>query len=287
MSTDYSIVTIVKHRTQQLSHLISSIECSSLLPREMVIVWMTSPSEESLRRSDFFDIVHRFATCEELPIAKARNRGFDACSTEKVIYLDVDCMCPEYLLEELAGSLTDGNVVTANTISPTVSQSGSVSTKPFTSPVISAPEKVPFAEFDATLFSITRSDFERVGGFDTEYSGFGIGDYDFAMRCSKAGLFLLNSGRYVYKQFHVHYNPPVNHLCDLVANAELFKRKWGAYPACKWFTQFADIGLINPDFKDAGMRASRLVSEEEMSRYLVKHPSVEQTDSQVKLQQSA
>ena len=47
MSTEYSIVTIVKHRTQQLSNLLSSIERSSIIPKEVVIVWMTSPSDES------------------------------------------------------------------------------------------------------------------------------------------------------------------------------------------------------------------------------------------------
>ena len=62
MSTEFSIVTIVKHRTQQLSNLLSSIERSSVIPKEVVIVWMTSPSDESLLSSEHFDIQHCFTT---------------------------------------------------------------------------------------------------------------------------------------------------------------------------------------------------------------------------------
>ena len=114
MKTPFSVVTIVKGRKEQLSNLIKSIERASYLPQEMVIVWMAPPSDDSLICSDFFPIIHRFAASEPLPIPKARNRGFESCKTDKFIYLDVDCICPETLLEEMTGMLSTGKVVTAN-----------------------------------------------------------------------------------------------------------------------------------------------------------------------------
>lgn len=288
MSTDFSIVTIVKRRTQQLSNLISSLERSAIQPKEMVIVWMAPPSDESLLSSEQFPIVHRFAASDELPIPKARNRGFDTCKTDKFIYLDVDCICPENLLGDMVKALAVGKVVTAN-LSQLEQKVDSIDERYLQSlvaPNVTAAEKVPFINFDTNIFGITRKDYERVGGFDLDYNGFGIGDLDFAARCSKAGLYLLNTGRYVYKQFHAHYNPPVNHLCDIVANAEIFKQKWGAYPTCEMFSQFAELGLINSNYDQEGMRVTRLVTDEELARYLVKEFS-EDEEASLDLAQTA
>lgn len=283
MSTDFSIVTIVKRRTQQLSNLIGSIERSTFLPKEMVIVWMAPPSDESLLSSEHFPIVHRFAATDELPIPKARNRGFDTCKTDKFIYLDVDCICPETLLEEMCKALATGKVVTANVtqLDQPVDDINENMLQQLVTPRITAAEKVPFVQFDTNIFGITRKDFERIGGFDLDYHGFGIGDIDFAARCSQAGLYLLNTGRHVYKQFHVHYHPPVNHLCDIVTNAEVFRQKWGTYPSSPMFSQFAELGLINADYSTEGMRATRLVSDEELAQYLVKPPEEQPVEAEV------
>lgn len=274
MNSEFSIVTIVKQRTEQLSNLISSLEHSTQLPKEMVIVWMTSPSDKSLLSSDHFSIKHCFATSDELPIAQARHRGFESCTTDKCIYLDVDCICPQDLLMALVSALSKGTVVTANVcpLQSMVEDIDETSVQQLTAPPVVTAEKVPFIHFDDTIFGITRHDYEQLGGFDLDYQGFGLGDQDFAMRCSQLGLFLLNIGRHVFKQFHVHFEPPLNHLCDLVANAETFKQKWGAYPHYAYFADFIELGLINADYVQNGMRATRLVDQKELQRYLVKRP---------------
>ena len=74
MRSPVSAVTIVKSRTEKLCNLISQLEQCSPTPDELVIVWMAPPSDLSLIQSEKFDIVHKFTTQEELPIAKARNR---------------------------------------------------------------------------------------------------------------------------------------------------------------------------------------------------------------------
>ena len=289
MSIEFSIVTIVKRRTQQLSNLVSSIERSQQCPKEMVIVWMTPPSDESLLSSEHFPILHRFAASETFPIAKARNRGFDTCTTDKFIYLDADCICPDTLLGAMASSLTAGKLVTANVnqLSHTVDDVTESLLKQLVTSQQGTAEKIPFIEFDTTIFGVTREDYDRVGGFDLDYCGYGLGDLDFAARCSQAELYLLNTGRYVYKHFHAHYHPPVNHLCDIVTNAETFKQKWGTYPTCKVFAQFAELGLINSDYEQTGMRITHLLDEDEMAKFFVEAPVKRSQSGAVSLQQTA
>lgn len=289
MSIEFSIVTIVKRRTQQLSTLVNSIERSEQLPKEMVIVWMAPPSDESLLSSDHFPILHRFAASESFPIAKARNRGFDTCTTDRIIYLDADCICPDSLLGNLTSSLTTGKLVTANVnqLNQTVDDISESYLQQLAPLQQSTAEKIPFIEFDTSIFGITRKDYERVGGFDLDYCGYGLGDLDFAARCSQAGLYLLNTGRHVYKQFHAHYHPPVNHLCDIVTNAETFKQKWGTYPTSKVFSQFAELGLINSDYEEAGMRITRLLDEAEMAEFFIDTPKEKSEPDAISLQQSA
>jgi predicted glycosyltransferase involved in capsule biosynthesis len=289
MSTEFSIVTIVKHRTPQLNNLLSSIERSSLLPKEMIIVWMASPSDESLLSSDSFNIQHCFATHSELPIAKARNRGFDACTSNRIIYLDVDCLCPETLLQTMTEQLTNGRVVSAN-ITDLPCQAEEVTSsvlKELAAMPVKAAEQQPFVHFDATAFAITKEDFSQLGGFDTDYDGYGFSDVDFAMRCSQAGLTLVNTGRHVFKQFHMHFNPPLNHLCDLVANAELFKQKWSCYPFCDYFEKFAELGYVNEDYEQTGLRVTRLASEEELDAFFIEQPCEEQPEVADDMRQTA
>ena len=289
MSTEFSIVTIVKHRTRQLSNLLSSIERSSVLPKEVVIVWMTSPSDESLLSSEHFDIQHCFTTHSELPIAKARNRGFEASSTSKIIYLDVDCFCPATLLQEMTATLATGRVITAN-ITDLPCKAEEVSSnvlKDLAAIPVKAPQELPFVHFDATAFAITREDFGQLGGFDTDYDGYGFSDVDFAMRCSQAGLTLINTGRHIFKQFHMHFDPPLNHLCDLVANAELFKQKWSCYPLCDYFEKFAELGYVNADYEQAGIRVTRLASEEELGEFFIEQPCEEQPHVAEEMRQTA
>ena len=89
MRSPISAVTIVKNRTEKLIHLIAQLEQCSPTPDELVIVWMAPPSGLSLIKSDKFDIVHKFTTQGELPIAKARNKGMQAAKHANLAYLNV------------------------------------------------------------------------------------------------------------------------------------------------------------------------------------------------------
>lgn len=50
---------------------------------------------------------------------------------------------------------------------------------------------------------------------------------------------------------HEVTDPPVNHLADIVANANRFHQKWRTWPMEPWLTAFRDLGLIAWDAESA------------------------------------
>lgn len=271
MNKPFSIVAIVKGSTGQLSGLINSIEQSQAIPEELILVWMTPPNNESLLSSDKFTIHHKFATDASLPISRARIKGFTACATDTVVYLDADCICSPTLLGSMIDAAIPGNVITANIVQLD-SQVDSINMNMLTniaSQRQSSRELLPMNAFTTTAFAISKSDYTEVGGFDPDYQGYGIGDVDFGMRCSAGNLRLVRIEDCIFQAFRPHYQPPINHLCDIVSNAELFKNKWGVYPDVPFIADFVDAGFINADYRDSGMRILRLPTQEEIEKCLV------------------
>lgn len=274
MNTPFSIVTIVKGRIRQLSNLISSIEQSDHLPYELIIVWMAPPSDESLISSDKFTIRHRFAACEELPIAKARNKGFRACQTSKIIYMDVDCLSPPDLLGKVINALADGTIFTAGMMEFEYVLDD-INVK-MLAQLAQQHEirgcQLHFDHFDTRFFAITRNDYQTLGGFDPRYTGYGIGDIDFATTCSKRGMSFKRIAGTVFTQFHPHYHPPLNHLCDIISNAHSYRQKWGVYPRCELLQGLADSGFINPDYRENGLKVKAIPDKDDLKHHLVTAP---------------
>ncbi|HYH73989.1 MAG TPA: hypothetical protein VD764_12285, partial [Nocardioides sp.] len=45
-------------------------------------------------------------------------------------------------------------------------------------------------------------------------------------------------------QYHPSPSPPVQHVGDIVANANLFADKWGWWPMLSWLEEFRERGLV-------------------------------------------
>jgi hypothetical protein len=54
-------------------------------------------------------------------------------------------------------------------------------------------------------------------------------------------------GAHAFHQFHPVSDPPVEHLHDIVRNAEIFHQRWGWWPMEGWLTAFHERGLITRD----------------------------------------
>ena len=252
-----SVCTIYAKRRLHLQNLVKSLIQSSVYPDELVIVCMND------RLPDLpptpFKIVTATVNTEDgtLPLATARNKAAETARSDKLIFLDVDCISDRNLVGnfnyhlEREDALYSGSVryLKENwqnhewTFDTLVKQSSfhKLQGKP------PAPkEKVPhpYELFWSLNFGIRKKTFEGLNGFDEDYTGYGGEDTDFSFTARSHNLTCYKIGALAYHQFHPSYAPPLNHLAEIVNNAEVFYQKWQILPMDKWLKQFADLGYI-------------------------------------------
>ncbi|WP_240503358.1 glycosyltransferase family 2 protein, partial [Streptomyces prasinopilosus] len=100
--------------------------------------------------------------------------------------------------------------------------------------------------FWSLSFALTAGTWQAVGGFCEEYEGYGGEDTDYGQRARAAGVGLTwVGGAPAFHQHHPTSSPPVEHLDDILRNAEIFHRRWGWWPMSGWLDEFAAGGLIH------------------------------------------
>jgi predicted glycosyltransferase involved in capsule biosynthesis len=270
MTLPMSAITIVKNRTQQLSSLITQLETSSAKPSELIVVWMSSPSDLSLIQSNHFDVIHKFANQDELPIAKARNKGFREARYNSIVYFAVDAVISPTLIDEGYRAL-DVNTLVSTTVkllpidlcdalasSKSVNASKSQALSKENNLKENHYGKLSYASTCCSAFFIRKTDFENVGGFDEHFQGFGLNDEDFITQCRSSGLALKTISTVTFTPHRRHHHCPTNHLLNYVFNAKRFYRKWGFYPCKEVLSAFASKGLINKDYEHSGLKVTRI-----------------------------
>jgi len=198
---------------------------------------------------------------ERLPLAAARNSGAAATSADLLIFLDVDCIpCPELIeryrwMAQQSGGLLAGPVgYLPEAIRGDAADAEQLARLAVPHPARPAPDDgvlVPECRYElfwSLSFAIRRADYEALGGFCEEYVGYGGEDTDLAFTARKLGLpFSWVGGAWAWHQYHPIEDPPRSHLADIVANAAVFRRRWGRWPMEGWLRAFADEGLIEWD----------------------------------------
>ncbi|TNL99771.1 glycosyltransferase family 2 protein [Corynebacterium tapiri] len=107
--------------------------------------------------------------------------------------------------------------------------------------------------FWSLSFALTARTWQRIGGFNEEFTGYGGEDTDFAFRARQTGHTLYwVGGAHAYHQWHPVSSPPVEHVDDIVANAQLFHSLWGEWPMEGWLRAFEERGLV--EFRDSTWR---------------------------------
>ncbi|MGP5312992.1 glycosyltransferase family 2 protein [Psychrobacter faecalis] len=225
-----------------------------------------SPNHQTLEKSDKteFDIGHN------------RNIGAARASHDTLIFLDVDCIVapsfieqlstklnqypnallmgqPRYLTRPLSneeslalqkGALTNDYLNHLSVYNPyrdNFDAKQSISTK-------AAPTAIKktndYGAFWSLCFAIKREQFEQIGGFDTQYTGYGAEDTDFAFTARQLDINFYLTADLIYHQQHAVYRPPLNHLESIIVNANRFYQKWQCWPMGGWLEQFCKMGLI-------------------------------------------
>lgn len=272
-----SVLTIVRGRQAHLENQLKGLLQSEILPHEWIVVGMNQ--EVSLPDGERFPIrtssVHH--PTEPLPLAQARNHAASLCTTNGMVFLDVDCIpspdmignmlkalrtenrlwmgCPRYLPAGAAdGDWQMDQLEQLAVDHPLQPQLGEQERK--------ASER--YEMFWSLCFAISRSSFQQIGGFDDSFDGYGGEDTDFAFSARKAGVPLGFVNAVAYHQHHSVCKPPLNHLKPIVENAERFHRKWGVWPMESWLNAFADRDLINFDKESDSIAIHRLPSDTEI-----------------------
>ncbi|WP_417739606.1 glycosyltransferase family 2 protein [Rosistilla oblonga] len=214
---------------------------------------------------------------EQLPLAEARNRAAELCQTDAMIFLDVDCIPAPSMLETFRQALRDdprlwmGNVryLPAGAASDGW-QMDDLDRSAVDHPL--QPRLIPgerhksqrYELFWSLCFAATKQTFDRIGGFDPTFDGYGGEDTDFAFAARRQKVPFGFVAATAYHQHHPVCKPPLNHFHAIVRNAKRFQQKWGVWPMESWLHGFAQRGLV--EFRPAEdlLRIVREPSPEEV-----------------------
>lgn len=232
-------------------------------------------------------------------IGHNRNIGAAHATNDTLIFLDVDCIVAPTFIEQLSAKLAQypnalimgqprylTRPLTAKESQEL--QRGTLSTAYLNRLSVYNPYRDNFDEADCTAtnmahtaikqtddygtfwslcFAIKRLQFGRINGFDTQYTGYGAEDTDFAFTARKLAIDFYLTADLIYHQQHAVYRPPLNHLESIIINANHFYKKWQCWPMGGWLKEFSDMGLIDwADEQSTPIALLRRPSSDEIAR---------------------
>lgn len=260
------VVTLNGGRREHLLHLLEGL-ARGTPPTDCTVVEMGGDAEPLLPLP--YPVGRVALTGISLPLAAARNAGAAASAGDHLVFLDVDCIPSAGLVDGFDRVLREHDALVCCAIRylPAGAVRGGWREADLKAagrlhPVRSFPETGVQRIDDAGLFwslafGVRRGTFERIGGFDPGFIGYGAEDTDFAFRARDAGVPLLFAGGFeAYHQHHPAYDPPLQHFADIVRNATRFQERHGTWPMEGWLDAFAAMGLIEPD-RRSGLQVVR------------------------------
>jgi hypothetical protein len=247
-----SVCTIVKGRNTQLSNLIWGLQNNYIQPDELIVVSMNEEVPQDLPDTAF--PIRTFQLTDEtctLPLAAARNFAARQARNHQMIFLDVDCIpkrchlkwmndfldetgglvmgevryLPEHPLDQLQDAKLLERLATPHPRRPYLYKGSLLSSR-------------DYHLFWSLNFGLDRNTFEKIGGFDEEFSGYGGEDTDFAFSAEAKRIPFHLGGAIAYHQHHPTYDPPLQHLEDIVKNANQFYKKWNRWCMESWLEKF-------------------------------------------------
>lgn len=262
-----AVVTIVRGRHDHLRRQLSAIAAFDPQPMLHIVVAMGDPGLPGILSAAPGAPAHLvdLPMGEKLPLSAARNRGVLEAGdrgARAVVLLDVDCIPERSMMLDYAQVLTKlgqtrGPAVASGrvrylpegmteadyrmSLMERLGRDNASRVVPDTDePVVGDPRMLWSLNLATTV-----EDWRLVGGFDERYEGYGGEDTDFGQRLARAGGAVWWTRRAgVFHQWHPVSRPPVEHVADIVTNANLFHSIWGWYPMEGWLEEFERRGLV-------------------------------------------
>jgi GT2 family glycosyltransferase len=267
------VLTLVHGRRTHLENLIRRLERSTVIPDALIIVQMNEDAEQWSGYR--FPVISHVVNGSDgsLPLASARNAAVEQASGEHLIFLDVDCMPSNQLVEGYQDRLrASENVLLQGAVSylpdGATFDSGSDERLRELGSLHSVQKRrrsghtVPHHLFWSLNFACTKQTFEAIGGFDPGYVGYGGEDTDFAFRARRAGVPVEAVSALAFHQYHPTFSPPLNHFSSIIENSRRFREVWGEWPMVGWLMEFAGAGYVH--LETDRLTVLRLPTEDEI-----------------------
>jgi GT2 family glycosyltransferase len=271
MNNGISVLTLVQGRQQALLNLIKGLAQNEDLPQELVIVYMNEDYSD-LPAAPFPIRGISCYTTEKLPLAKARNMAMANAAAENCIFLDVDCIPAPNFITLYRAAFSSGDQLWSGQVrylkqgfpegaDPVLLHEWSAA-----DPVRANLPTLPYELFWSLNFGCSKTVFAQIKGFDERYTGYGAEDTDFAFGAREMEIPLGLIHAMAYHQPHASYSPPLNHLQDIVQNANVFYQKWQRWPMEGWLQKFADLGYVS--WTGNNLFVTRIPESAEITQYL-------------------
>jgi len=252
-----SVLTIARGRDAHLSNLVLGLTRQRCLPVELIIGVMQPQPYDDLPEAPF-PIRQITVAGEALPLSEARNAVARAASCDSLVFLDVDCIPAPELVGDYARALAHEHGLLMGEVRylpegcaregwnyPMFERLGVRHDHRAAPPGHGVERCHDYRCFWSLNFAIGRDAFERAGGFDEGYIGYGGEDTDFGRTLFERDIPIgWMRGARAYHQYHDQRMPPVGHLDSVLRNAERFADKWGVRTMDHWLHCFALLGLI-------------------------------------------
>jgi N-acetylglucosaminyl-diphospho-decaprenol L-rhamnosyltransferase len=259
-------VTAVRGRTTHLRRQLDGLDRSTTTADHHVIVAVDDDDVAGQVRDARATVVPLNSGSPRIPMAAARNLGARVAidgGAELLVFLDVDCIPSPGMLGHYQraaatpaheGALLCGPVTYLPAPGPDGYDLDRLADLTAPHPARPAPPAGvtvagdEYHLFWSLSFAVTAAVWQRIGGFATEYVGYGGEDTDYAQRAAEHAVGLRwVGGAHAFHQVHPVSDPPTEHLTDIVANAVTFHRRWGWWPMQGWLDAFERQGLISRD----------------------------------------
>lgn len=254
----FSVLTLNKNRTNHLSALIKGLDRSTKFPKELIIVEMSeNPKKFS---SPNFDIKTIHLKSDKLLLSKARNLAAHAATTEKLLFLDVDCIPAHDFTLRMSEALDkyDDLVTCEVYYLPPGCIKYNKTTIPPEDYLIKNGKPIKYRVFEngivkpgtydlfwSLAFAVNKKVFEKIGGFCEEFIGYGAEDTEFAYRAQQKNIKHMMAGTTkVFHQYHPVHTHPYSHFEDIIGNARTYYKLHGYWPMSGWLKKFQKYGFI-------------------------------------------
>ncbi|MDQ6641617.1 MAG: galactosyltransferase-related protein [Actinomycetota bacterium] len=262
-----AVITTVQGRHDHLRNQYLGLQRSTTTEIDWVVVAMGDPFLTEWQPGGTVSprVVQIPAPGTNLPLASARNAGARAAlarGATTLIFLDVDCVPAPALVRAYEQATQDASTADrlvcgpVSYLPPPPGHGYDLDTladlaaphpgrpAPLRGEVVAGGDPDLFWSLS---FAVHTDTWRRLGGFCDRYVGYGGEDTDFGHKARALGVDIvwLGSAR-AYHQHHPTYDPPTQHVADIVRNGALFYHRWGFWPMTGWLDAFVERGLVRP-----------------------------------------